>query len=465
MSIDGEIAQVVTASGPGLRSLLGLMQVYPTLGLGRRLGTERPLNWAGGSMDRSVDWIAATERKAVRDPSDPYSEAPQGFPLDPDEEWLEPYWISARPSVTPSPTVPPQRVGDEYFFEVFEVPEQTDAGCFWSADDGLEIWIDDRRWAQETEAFLWMETKTFGLVLDPGIHHIAVKLTNIERENVETNGAAFTLAIHKMLDGGATVGEPLVVSNGNWLVAEVPEPAPTMTPGEILDMLLGEAQGRGCFPWLTWDFTAAADSNSQPWATPVDLIATVGRPVSTVVGALEEVSIDLKVTPAGEIVAGNKGTLGEDKSSTVVLSPVSNLSGQGWDAEGPIANAALVQYGTGLWVEATHPASIGAYGRLEGAAEIGSADSKDQVDRVLAEWFTEHAVAEYDVAVEVEPVPGAVPGVDFDVFDRVTVPWGGGTAVMVVERIEVAELDPARDPIPGGTQLYVVHGSLWEVLS
>lgn len=462
----GEHSQTLAVSGVGVRSRLAEMLVYPTLGVGRMAGPDRPLTWAGGSLDRSVGWIAATELKAVRDTEPPYAGAPAAFPLDPDQEWSEPYWIQARPSVPGDSETPPQRVGDEYAYRAFYVPTQTDAGVFWAADDGLEIWIDDRRWAQETQAFMWMQTKEFGLVLDAGWHHIAVKLTNIERDSVATNGSAFCLAIHRMLDGGGEIGEPILVTDDEWIVVEEPVPAPTMTPGEILELLLSEAQDRGCWPALTWGFTASLDSYGESWETPVDITATVNRPVSMVLEELEEVSVDTWIDPeAAELVVVNKGTLGVDRSSTVMLLPSANVAGEDITGEALIANAALVQHGSGVFVEVAHGSSVAVYGRVEGGASIGSADSADQVERVMGEWFAEHAVSEWDLAVEVEAVSGSVPLVDFGVGDLVTMPTASGPQVVRVQRVDVAEVDPSSDGRRGGSQRFVVHGSVREVLA
>lgn len=457
-----EAGQLTTWSGPGLTQWFDESTVFPELGIDRLSPSERVFNFASTSYDDSA-WIAATEIKQQADVGDdPYSDAPDDWP----DEFA--YWIWTRPRDL-DPPGPIQPVGSVFFRRWFEVAEQTDFVMAIACDDGYEVWLDGERIAEEERAFLWGRTTEYGGVLDAGWHLVAVRATNIERDVIATNGAAFLLSILAASEGGKVLDpDALVRTDDTWVCLDYPDPWPTMTPGEIINVLLAEAGSVAELTWVSVDFTDSHDSDNEPWGAGVDVAVPVGSSILDVMLALSESSVDLAFNYATNTLSMyNLGTGGLDRTdleflTLMTVDPAGDWKALTYTSERAIAKRALSQLADERWVLV----DSGAGGRpTTGFARLGTATSPMQVERVMAGWFAEHGVERVDFQGQLVPTPGKEPYEDFGLRDLITLPgWGdSGTAEARVSTIACTELDPGADGEIGGTQLFVIEGRLMPV--
>lgn len=427
--------RVTTVSGRGLLALLERAVVYPELALGLRSPQTRFFNYASADFDDS-GWSAAVELKQQSDSATPWSGAPAG--------WQDPnaWWIGITGDATPG--VGP---GERYFRTTFTIAsgDEGDYIAGIACDDTWQLYIDGDLIAQEVEVGAWMEARTVELPLDVGTHTIAVACSNLDRTaSPSTNvfGFIFSLA---PLEFGAT---PIVSSDSTWKVDDGGAGVPGMFVGQILDILLTEAQARGCFPEITWDFTALLDSNANSWPSTLDVSFPVQTSYLDVIRHfIDEHAAQIWMTP--DLVLHAAPRRGTDLSGSVSIEYGENVSRLKHTRVGPGANTTLALSVFGRWFEATDSAAVTAWGRREVGLSLGSAPSLAAVVRQTDAFFADHAQpVEALTDVQVEEVSGAVVYSDWDVGDTVSAPGFDGSATdYVVVALAMSE-DEAGNPNP-----------------
>lgn len=403
-----DAAETVKVAGRGLLSLFEEVVLYPELGLGRISPDYRLFNFASTYYDDTA-WVAATQIKQQKTVSSQWPYSPADWP-DQDAYWI---WGQAQGAGSP-----PQPVGDCYFRKTFTLASQQTLRAYISADDGFEFYFDGAKWAGETTAFMWGETKYVDLgLVDTGTHTIAIKGTNMLRDSAATNVAGVICSVIEMTDGGNTVGTVRARTDNTWKALAYPSAAPGMTPGQILDQLMSEAQTRGALSGWTNDFTSTLDTAAVAW-TAVDIGFSVGTSYLEVIRALCETSIDVRCGPDALALHAWKKPGGANRSATVVLN-ASNLADLRHDGRAATFNTGLSRTASGAWYEKNDATSTTAYGRKEGFLELGTAPSTTSADRVVTAQFDVRAQPANHTQAEVVSAT-VVPYTSFQVGDIVS---------------------------------------------
>lgn len=354
------------------------------------------------------------------DPEAPPSPPPPPDPVEPEPEPAEdtePPFVEA--GEAGAGFSPPQPIGDCLFRHAVNIPEEAQVRVYITADDGFELYWNGARYAAETRAFLWAETKYVDLgLVAPGVHQLAVKGTNIPRENVETNIAAILVGVVEVTNGGKDLGTVYAVSDETWKVNAYPSPIPGLRVGHILRLAIAEAQERGALVGVSTSFTDTLDSAGDPWPE-VDR----GVPVpDTTVHALSEVLGDIAEYDMGP----NDLTLhawvkprGTDLSATVALEEFVNLQGLRHEYDPPDMTVGVARYADGRLRER---ADATASRRIEAYVQIGTAAGDDAADAMIDAQFDTHGAGNLGASARVVPVAGATPYEDFTVGDVVAKP-------------------------------------------
>ena len=120
----------------------------------------------------------------------------------------------------------------------------------------------------------------------------------------------------------------------------------------ILIQLIGEAQGRGALPGLTWDFTASEDSEGAPWAEENNLQLNVGMNLLETVRRFSTYGIDFLMNCAegGFVLSAYKNKIGSDKHSTLYFRVGTNCTEVTSDTQvAEIENALHIEYKSGYF--------------------------------------------------------------------------------------------------------------------
>jgi len=223
-------------------------------------------------------------------------------------------------------------------------------------------------------------------------------------------------------------GAVVVRTNTAWEVSSI---EPYWRPAMVLKELCEEAAARGVFRFsrLTYGFTNSAPTSGS-WTTEADLTLKVGSTLETVLDDMVDLGHDFYLNPTTMRLDAFE-TRGTDRSATVLLDTGVNLAGYTTQIERPLKTVALVRTKEG-WIRTADDALRTTNGWRETFLEYGNTRS-EEVARGNARRHLRRTGKTQIVAsgVEVVVVPGAVPYVDFDVADVVSVPdpSGGGTLV------------------------------------
>lgn len=460
-SISGEeeAGEDLNINGPGALATWRDAVVHPHAFM-RNLAketTERFFNFAASDYTDWLLWADAVELYRQDDPLSVYSnKAPKNWP-DPTAFWI---WGVAPDFGVPVGT-PPSPVGDNYFRTQITLDNDGDYIFFITADDGYELWIDGVLITAQTEAFVWRETFSEARFLQSGLHDIAIRGVNIVRENIGGNVAAVIFAMYSTRSGGI-LNELVVHSDSTWKSLPYPPRAPGMTPGEIAVSLKSESDVRG--PCTVWSlgFNGAQDSGGDLWAQELDISVRMGEPYLDVWRKMAETYTDMAVDHnLLRLLLWSKG--GIDATPGVQLFEAESLLQLNHSLDPAFITNALVRISDGSYLnvssgQAASPPS-GDLPVIEGYLEAGSAGSPDAGNEMAQGLFDKHAASRVTVSLQVEPIAGKRPLVDFKVGDTITVPnMGGGGFPTQIVAISVSEPAPSEDGEELGTQLYAVQG-------
>lgn len=266
------------------------------------------------------------------------------------------------------------------------------------------------------------------------------------------NTAGFILTGLDVNDDGKET-DVVVRTNTNWQVSSA---EPYWRPAMILRELIEEAAARGVYRLggYTFGYTISAPSAGS-WTTEVDLTLKVGASLSTVLDDMVDLGHDFWVNPSTlEIEAWE--SRGTDRSATVLLDTGVNLVSYTTQIERPIKTVALVRTKDG-WLRAADNTLRDANGWREVFLEFGSTRSED-VARANAQRHlrrtgkTQIVTSGVDVAV----VSGAVPYMNFDVADVVSVPDPTGNGALAKARVLSISLSESGGTLRFAPELEVI---------
>ncbi len=214
--------------------------------------------------------------------------------------------------------------------------------------------------------------------------------------------------------------------------------------GFILDTVLTEAQARGCFPNLIWDFDTAVDSDGEAWAETHTLDLKVGDSLLDVVKNFSELGVDFKTTfnPAADqyVLSAFESGIGSDKTNNVVFRIGLNAKRASHSEEGNlIKNAYLVEAQGAAYSTITDPTSISAFRRREALYGAGQAPDSTQADVFANAELTLTKDPKPSYSIVVSDAQGPIAFQDYEIGD--TVGYDDGDGVVVSLRVVGMMLD------------------------
>ena len=315
---DGEeSAEVVTVAGRQIVSMLESAVTYPEGGAGlSQFNDTRFFNFANPSYDDSA-WVApkAIARQgqnpnAISQYSPPYQDRllpEQWYAFtggDPDAWWIGPpsgAWDDAPAGTWYLRGDLPTLVAGDYRISF----AMDNAG--WLYLDGVQIAELGLSDGIET----YTKTHTIDVSLAAGSNHvIAAKVRNFPKSSNNPTNVIVSVAL---LDGDTINGYVFSTdTSSNWRVLDFPTTTPGMTVGEVMGLLLTEAQSRGALPGWVDTFSNTVDTASTAWPTEAEIAVTVGSDMLSVLRQFSAAYIDFRARDTSLTlvawVAGGRGS-------------------------------------------------------------------------------------------------------------------------------------------------------------
>lgn len=195
---------------------------------------------------------------------------------------------------------------------------------FYTADDGLEMFIDGVRVVSEVRPRLWQKTQHIDVRLRDGTHTWAIQGTNIDFPGL--NYSWVVASLWTLVQGALGIEIDTLVKNtdATWLGAQFGSTPPGFSPGAQARIFLEEAQARGALDGWTLGCTDDDDSNGNAWASEPASSYQIGLDGLSFLAKLEEAYCDVWARPDALVLdLFNKGTI--DGASGVTLAPGTNV--------------------------------------------------------------------------------------------------------------------------------------------
>lgn len=437
-----EASEIVTFAGEGTAKDLDRLIVYPAKGVyvvssppappefdGLRIVTkptspDRPFGWMEPGYDDST-WSGAVE---VLTPAGPFR--PEGFP-DPDARWI---WHEA-------PTSGEHPVGAGCLFRDTFTPVSDlvfAVKIFFAARDQVQCYVDD----------VLVAATDPGTDTDVGTH--------AREAVVEINGDlphTISFRVDHPLEGMAGLVYTVVEQNTANVLTRSSDATlcldaadePGMTPGEIVNAVVDEAQARDAtlVPDLATSFTATHDSGSTPWpAIAGDFAVRVGDSGGSLLEQLSEGWVEWAMEIGqddyvGQLLAmwvaegvdlpGGGTAPGRGTASGVTFAEGTNCTSIRHRTTDEIKNWALIAFGDG-YLDGGLDTSVTAHGRREAFLSLGNVRSG--VSAIRTAYNTLDPISSPAVSIVIEIEPDDVdeePYTGVGIGDTVTAPDRAGT--------------------------------------
>lgn len=296
VDIDGaeEVAEATTISGRGTLAVLEDAVVYPDIfietvpfadarifnfGAFEALGIEN--NYEENSTG-VYDFGVYTSAGAF------YTNIPAGFP-DTTAHWLGP---QAPDGGGANP------VGDWYLKSLIIGLDEGPYRLSCCADDSLDVYVDNVPVHKSEGVF--GRLITIDLWLNSDLHDLSFKITNLPLPLFGgPSGIIWSLQeINPDGTPGAVVWHSHPTASSLDFFLSYPADPPGLYPGHVMKILIDEAQDRGCFPALTYDFTASLDSDGVAWADIIQPSFQIGADLLTACKQLAETYFVPRMDPA-----------------------------------------------------------------------------------------------------------------------------------------------------------------------
>lgn len=198
------------------------------------------------------------------------------------------------------------------------------------------------------------------------------------------------------------------------------------TPGTIVKTLIDRAKARGCFPDLTYDFTATVDSAGTPWPKTYDVTYDAGLNYLTVVQAMSDNGqADVRMSGFTLQLYVPETELGKDLTGSVLL----RLGQQVLEAPRKRSRRGIISHLLGIgdgtnMVEVSDATTQSKYGRREGNATDGRMTTNGSLTDLANETLKQHTDAKegFTLQLALDAPPGEtwpVPGVDYSVGHKI----------------------------------------------
>lgn len=411
-----EVGYRTTFSGTGHLGLLHEAVVMPARGAGTKpVQEDRRFNWASLDLNDS-GWATATViaiQSADISINPQWADTPSG--------WADPSagWIWAR-----SGTVSAAAVGWCYTRKRFTVPPGVShLAIDATADNGGEVYLDG-------DLIITMDNFTgiFSALIEvtEGEHLLAISGTNPLDTIAPANPAGILAAAWSATADG-TRGDLLVHTDVTWLIVEYPDHPPGMNVGEVVTILLAEAQADGLLPGWTLSFDADVDTDGQPWADYGDIATKVGTDYRTFfLDELCQTYCDMNAQPGG-LVLDAYAHDGLGSASTVELhtptDPTDPRTGNILDLTHTRRSVTASEFLT-RWTGGWDLVDIDPLTRPKRTTlGLGAQQSLPEVDRLATEQLTRYANIRTAITCRMRPQTEAeTPYVGLGKGDTLTVP-------------------------------------------
>jgi hypothetical protein len=217
----------------------------------------------------------------------------------------------------------------------------------------------------------------------------------------------------------------------------------SQTMAGMLITLLTEAQARGCFPKLRWNFSAVMDSAGDAWEDLQPLSFSVESSLLDVLASMTDLGIDFKMSydwVLGDYVLyGYALGIGDLQSGVVFRKGLNAAEVTDTQESGELKNAYLVQFSGGsTWVN--DAASASAYRRREAAFSAGSADNASDASMLANVQLGDTKDPKRQISIKVSDAAGPRVFVDYGIGDWVYYDRGDGQTPSLY-RIRAMTLD------------------------
>lgn len=434
-------ASAMTYAGESLKTWFRDAELYAEGGFKSDAYVQRAFSFASvtGPWYNGSDWSPAVNVIARKNSANPNYWAkgvPEGWP----QEAVNAYWVWTQANSVASPA-PVTTTLWRYPFTVSSGVGKKRYKLNLTVDNSYIVYVDGQRLGEGNSVY---DVAEYEFVLNPGTHVIAIEATN----TISLSG--ILMALYRSSTAGDNGKYSLIYQSGQagLLFYNKPNKRPGWTVGEILRILLEEAEARGVrFPqYLTPTFTDSVDSNGTPWLAPIDWEWPLGTSYYEILESLEEVQCETWIDPdTYEFHAYvNKGRNLQEGNDAVQIRAARNINQATREANLSIKNSVLVN-ANGLWVEQTHTDSIAKYGRIEGFLQTElPADTSREVAKAVLDVLVDSTRS---LTIEIIPSEFAVPFLDFNTGDWISVTDPVGT--MESDRVVTLAVSATRDsPLP-----------------
>jgi hypothetical protein len=280
-----------------------------------------------------------------------------------------------------------------------------------------------------------------------GAYRAGIFVENIKADQVNSNENGGRMMAISGAGAADLLADAIVFSSGT----ESTRDFTGMTKAAILIDMIEEAQARGCFPSLTWDFDDTDDSDSNAWDDSEDIQLTVGDSlldVAQMFAAVGGFDFDMRWESGGFVLSVYKNGIGENKP-TAIFRAGANCTEITEDERGDdaLANVLLTKYGDGYAI-VKDDASITAYRRREKILNAELAQSLASATTYAAAKLQESKQPRNSITIQAHD--GRKPYVFLDYVLGDTVPYDV-KGVVNSHRIKGLQLDFANDDFAAST--------------
>lgn len=299
-----EGGRIIEMSGRGLCSMWEDAVVFPYGGTAQRPNSDsRAFGWFSPELS-TTGWASAVVALSGLAPNT-RTVPPVPDPWFPPKGWSSVLsgsdWIWSR--YTGFGTL----AGTSLFRSTFSLASADRVAIFYTASSRCRIWLDGvlitPGWTSEPneESFIYAHRAT--PALSSGTHYIAVEAES-QAWTPTLPGVSRGLlhvSVHSGGGVGATYssGNLLLGTSSSWKCLDYPTVYPAPTAGQIIRVLLEEAQARGALTGWTLNFTDTVDSLGQPWPVNRAQVFRVGQSYAEVLRQLADSAIDFRAEPVG----------------------------------------------------------------------------------------------------------------------------------------------------------------------
>lgn len=351
------------------------------------------------------------------------SGTPSGWPTDGTSlvqaEWLWPFQIGRNP-------------GEGYFRLPFPVrsDETGHYRVFYTADDFVEVFLDGERLASTQEPQMFYRTFTVDFDAVVGDHILSAHVRN-------TGGpGGFLMEMWQLGTDGTLLQRRRRTNTAEWHVAgdSLGAPAPGMTAGHIVSLLMTEARERGDLTGVDrvpMGFSALRDSYDSYWGQLINPTLQIGQSYLQLMAMLADLGVDWWVEPRTGMLRLSAQPRGLPRSAAftkgVNIRQLQHRRNRETLVNSLLGRVTVDSFSRTGWVTEEDSTSVGVYGRRE-AFISASSQPPAQWPRLAAATLSssgvpaETATLESVVRQDLTGAARVVPYADYSVGDWVSVP-------------------------------------------